>query len=335
MPRKQLAYSFKNEAKQQLNLDLLTSHAHELIAAYFGFSSLAGMDSDGVILEFSNIDEDCYSLDDDDEVEPDRALFYSRAQKFGCPESKLEALFQLLLQLIESTNLLFISYGSDIDYSLSDKNKDAVVGMFKKGHCNAVFLLQCERPKESDLYWYKQKQAGENVPANMAEFAIESEKKFLDYQLFRSSLLLLETADNLCAETALLLAKHADEDQERLYVRAAELGSCEAKSVLATGYEYKEWLEPAAKAGCASSLELLARRAADGDTNESAFEAHKWIYLSELYGYNLIQSTADNDEDYGPVFVLFEGIELPNIPEKEVAKALAVAQKIYAENSPR
>ncbi len=64
-----------------------------------------------------------------------------------------------------------------------------------------------------------------------------------------------------------------------------------------------------------------------------AIEAHKWALLAELYGENLTQTLADNDEDYGPVFVVYEGINLPKISEVQRTQAATEAAAIYQRRS--
>ncbi|ENH2301046.1 hypothetical protein ABVY30_004428, partial [Vibrio parahaemolyticus] len=65
-------------------------------------------------------------------------------------------------------------------------------------------------------------------------------------------------------------------------------------------------------------------------------EQYKLIFLNELanlYGYYPTQSIADNDEDYGPVFILYAGISLPKVSKELELKAKAEAQKVFNQHN--
>ena len=94
-----------------------------------------------------------------------------------------------------------------------------------------------------------------------------------------------------------------------------------------------EWVIRAAEGGSRDCLEELARSAASKSDDRSVFEAHKWTALATHYGFNLTQSVADNDEDYGPVYVMYEGIYLPSIKPEMKAEAQAEALKILKRHS--
>ncbi|GDY26422.1 hypothetical protein AHAT_23120 [Agarivorans sp. Toyoura001] len=341
MSKKHLAFSFKNEAQKHHNIRIAHSHSHELIAAYFGFSSLASMDTAGIILSYRDFNENTVIETDfhdeySDAPEPSFNSFIQRARDLCVQKENIPILLETLTHIIEETGTSFISY-EELEHChyppLNHNSVKAVIEAIENGRTELLALLECESPDPSGSYWYKQKLAGKVLSNSAAEWADSYEEQLNQYNLFKSCLMRL--SGNADMKTALLLVEHDEDNSETWCEIAAKLGSIEAQERMVEDYGDDTWLEPAALKGNRESLEILSREAADTHTNASAFEAHKWVYLAELYGFNLTQSLADNDEDYGPAFVIYEGVNLPKLAEEDKARAKELAQQLYNENRDR
>ncbi|MEH6472213.1 MAG: hypothetical protein V7752_13270 [Halopseudomonas sp.] len=174
---------------------------------------------------------------------------------------------------------------------------------------------------------YRERLKGTVLSGIQEEFADEYKQSLDNFKLHGS--LLIEAADKGHAVAAFELAELDGDDSEKWYRRSASLGSVDAQSVLALTYKENDWLVKAAEGGDRDCLYELAQAASNRTDEQSAIDAHKWIILADLYGYNLTQSLADNDEDYGPAFVIFEGVNLPKISAPLRAQAAREASDIY------
>jgi TPR repeat protein len=131
------------------------------------------------------------------------------------------------------------------------------------------------------------------------------------------------------ADAAFEMAEQGGEDALDWYRQAAEAGQVDAQAMLARHYREYKWFETAAEGGDFGCLYELAQEASERTDEPSRFDAHKWVYLAELYGHNLTQSRADNEEDYGPAEIIFVGVRLPELSAERRAEAARVAQSVF------
>ncbi|CAG36791.1 unknown protein [Desulfotalea psychrophila LSv54] len=67
---------------------------------------------------------------------------------------------------------------------------------------------------------------------------------------------------------------------------------------------------------------------ATSSTEAGRVRSHFWNHLTRLYGHDLTSSVADNDKDYGPVF-LSTGLQLPNVSESMRLDAVRQAEEFF------
>tara|TARA_R110002167_G_scaffold274275_2_gene480369 strand:- start:2241 stop:3266 length:1026 start_codon:yes stop_codon:yes gene_type:complete len=340
MIRKSFAFALQKQTKSDFGIDLKRSHAYEFIAAYLGFSSQAAMDTQGVL--FKSIDR---WLGDDSSTGEDQKksilLCQNRALNLDYIAEQAQLVAEVLSRMYLELDLSFIEYSEIVESfwdleEVSDDNLKSLKTLASNGNSDAIFCLACiykteTPPAERDGHWYRERQKGTVLSVVQAEFADEYKQSVDNFKLRHS--LLIEAADKGHAVAAFELAELDDGDSETWYRRSADLGCVEAQSVLALTYNENDWLVKAAEGGDRGCLYELAQAASNRTDEQSVVDAHKWIILADLYGYNLTQSLADNDEDYGPAFVIFEGVNLPKISGPLRAQAAREASDIYQGSS--
>ena len=330
MIRKNLSYDVHKLSKNY-HISLKRSHAYELIAAHFGYSSLAAMDSSG----FMRIQPTPINFDE--QGSPSCVL--ARFLQLGYNATEAELATQAIVRFVDEQNIRHIEYPSSVDESweLEDLDKKSIeeIEHLSANQPGAKYTLACinkiDQPSEGDSYWYKKKQQGIDLSPAQEQFAVEYEAQLNQFNVYYS---LLDTAANSGhGPAAFDLAELGGPDAQKYYQQAAESGCTEAQEFLGLSCNEINWKVEAAKGGSRECLEELARSSADKNDELSAFDAHMWTALARLYGFDLTQSLADNDEDYGPVFVIYEGIHLPSIASEMKVKASAEAHRIFQQYS--
>lgn len=347
MIRKQLAFTLQQQCTE-LGIELKRSHAHELIAAYWGFASQAAMDTRGLIYSESHHladpdefdDDDDFVFDNTDSEDTDESSVLGcirRAQDLGYPTPSAERVVEALERLIDSATLAFIEYDDFADTywgldSLDDELRATLEKRAEKKHPGALYALAslCRMeapPSAGDGYWYRAQQAGQTLNAVQTQFAEEYAARASHYKDYRA--LLCQAATFGHPKAAFEWAEQDEANAEHWIRRAAEGGHVAAQAAMADITGLREWQLKAAEGGDFESLYELAQEAAEKHDEASKVAAHKWVYLAELHGHNLTQTRVDNDEDYGPVEVIFEGVWLPKLSAELKAEAERAAQGVF------
>lgn len=339
MLRKQLAFFIQQQCAAESSITLKRSHIHEFIAAYLGFASQAAMDVEGAL--FENVEywelPDYKYVNDDSTTDSRQQDCILRARDLGYSLDAAEKVAATLNTLLREQALSFIDYASierlywDLE-DLSEENQRVLEGLVQKGQAGAQFALAAlyrfEEPlNENDGYWYRMQQSGRALTSVQKGFAEGYAAHLALYKHFLA--LLKQAASQGYAQAAYSLATHDHENAEFWVRRGAELGSPEAQSELATVYGESDWLERAAEGGDFDSLYELALHASRGSDEAAKVETHKWVHLAKLYGFDLTRTLVDNEEDYGPVFITFEGVWLPALSPELQAEAAKTAQCLF------
>ncbi|ADN76638.1 hypothetical protein Fbal_2436 [Ferrimonas balearica DSM 9799] len=343
MFRKELAFTLHQAVRNELP-SIKRSHCHELIAAAFGFNSRASMDAQGMLTQSALLNDgewDEYDSWDDtfDEEEPaqeysevDVNQLSTRLDALGLRTEHATRIADVISNLLREPQIVFADYGS-----LWHEDAREHIIERAKTHPNAAYALacfnECSMPPSSEAYWYNQRRQGIELNTTQIEFADEYGEAFEQANLYQS--LLKKAAQLGHADAAYVMADvvESEEEHESWLRKAANLGSVQAQSHLAIHYEESKWLECAANQGDFSCLDTLARQAFEQPNSESLIEGYKWVKLAKLYGHDLTRSIADNDEDYGPVFVLHEGIHLPKATKAQIDQAARDATETYKQYS--
>ncbi|RRC98282.1 hypothetical protein [Amphritea balenae] len=329
MIRKNFSYDIQKHSKNH-GIALKRSHAYELIAAYFGYSSQAAMDASGFMMfNMYAINYEDFSVTNVTE----------RSAQLGYSTSEADTFAQVLSRLVDEQNLSFSEYLSSMDerWELDNLEETSLQELeyLSATQPGAQYSLAClneiEPSSERDSYWFKKQQQGIELTPSQKQFADDYEAALNQFSFYRS--LLVKAANNGHGNAAFDLAEQGGNDADKYYQQAAELGCVEAQEFLGLSKNDIKWKVDAAKGGSRECLEELARSAADKNDEISAFEAHKWTALAKHYGFDLTQSLADNDEDYGPAFIIYVGLNLPSIAQEMKVEAHAEAFKIFQQYS--
>jgi len=213
--------------------------------------------------------------------EPD--LFFSRGNSFGYSTLELTLLNNEITKSLNKFNLIFISYDElTLDYFLDD---------YEYVKSDYVQLLN----------------------------TFETYKDHLISAVNRGSSIAAITLARFYED---LEEVHEIDDQTLdWYMVAAELGSIEAKSIVAFSGDSPQFLVEAAEHGDKPCIDKIARQ------ENSPEKIHYWNEVAELYGHDITSNEAISDG--GNWYVGHEGIELPVISEQAKNEAKQRAKTTF------
>ncbi|MEZ8094542.1 hypothetical protein ACED51_10650 [Photobacterium swingsii] len=341
---KQLVHAFHQSLKSLLPT-LKLGQSREIIASFYGFKSAASLIKAGfVILNYNCWD---YESDEDDEFRPRSRSLPSLVNE-KCVRSRLQQLSNTLLSdpQVEEKILLHISqdvsikqcefyYWNEIAPWMVDRLGDQLIEkLINESNASAAYsyavhhFSEFEIDEDSDPhedYWYKKYISGEVLEGGALRFAKEYEEKL---SLKSQYLSLIKRAADLGSKEAMMeYAEYTDDiGAIRELAKQGYYPAIESAYDVYGDMQYEELLAYSGHRG--AILHLMEKYERSSKENEQ----YKLVFLSELanlYGYYPTQSIADNDEDYGPVFVIYEGISLPQINDELKQKAKTEAHIIF------
>ncbi|MCG6308941.1 hypothetical protein K6U49_10125 [Vibrio alginolyticus] len=346
---KQLVHAFHQSLKNYLP-DLKLGQSREVVASFYGFKSSASLIKVGFVLSEYDLDSrqaDFY--DDEFNQHNETPLLLTneknvrhrlrRLSKAVLADARLEE--QVLLHIRNNLflkNCKFYSWneiepwmvdslGEELVEKLSHEGNAAAAYSYAVHHFDGIEIDDNAGPHED--YWYKKYISGEVLEGGALRFAKEYEEKLSVQSEYLS---LLKRAAELGSKEAMMqLAENTDDVEViRELAKQGYYPAIEFAYEVYSDTQYEELL--AFSGNTAAILNLMEKY--EHSSKES--EQYKLIFLNELanlYGYYPTQSIADNDEDYGPVFILYEGISLPKVSKELELKAKAEAQKVFNQHN--
>ncbi|MCF7200685.1 hypothetical protein [Pseudomonas oligotrophica] len=341
---KELAYNAKRQLESATQHPFRHAHVHELLAACFGFKSQASLSTDHVLVVF------------DAPLAPSPeclATLQKRLTELGY-SSVADTAGTALLQLVHELRLgavpieavvreLSGEEWADADWEADDFGNpsqpgidwerigllaDSLVIAAQRNHAQAHFALallyrgdELEETEGSE-YWHSQMLQGRQLTGIELEWAMAYRQQVSDSE--REAFHLREAASLGCSEARLELslcsAYEAEETNDfeaakRSYAEAASLGDVDAMRALIYTYD-----------------------------QSNLFQNWVWVYLSELLGSDLRQSTLQayhdggmyagqlyDDDQGGPLYVDGdEGVDLASISTEQELEARRVAQQLFS-----
>lgn len=342
---KQLVHAFHQSLKNHLP-DLKLGQSREVIASFYGFKSAASLVQAGFVLSEYDLDSGQADFYDEELNQHDETqLLFTNEQnvrhrlrklfKAVLEDGKLEE--QILSYICNNLflkNCKFYSWNEIEPWMVDSLGEKLVEKLGCEGNASAAYSYAVHHFEDIELdgdtdphedYWYKKYISGESLEGGALRFAKEYEEKLSVHSEYRS---LLKRAAELGSKEAMMqLAENTDDaDAIRELAKQGYYPAIEYVYDVYGDNQYEELL--AFRGNEEAILNLMEKYEHSSKENEQ----YKLILLNELsnlYGYRPTQSIADNDEDYGPVFVLYEGISLPQVSEEMKLKAKTEAQKVF------
>ncbi|MGF1868430.1 hypothetical protein [Photobacterium indicum] len=347
---KQLIHAFHQSLKSHLP-DLKLGQSREVVASFYGFNSAASLIKAGFVLPEYGFDSRDDEFNDDEEFSP-RFRSQPSLVNESCVRFRLRKLSNTILSdpQLEEKILLHISHDvflkqckfydwKEIAPWMVDSLGDKLVEKLScEGNASAAYSYAVHHFSEIEIdddtdphedYWYKRYISGEILEGGALRFAKEYEKNLSVQSQYLS--LLKRAADLGSREAMMEHAEHTDDaDAIRELAKQGYYPAIEFAYEVYSDTQYEELLSFSGHK--AAILHLMEKYEHSSKENEQ----YRLVVLNELanlYGYYPTQSIADNDEDYGPVFVLYEGISLPQVNEELKLKAKAEAQKVFNQHN--
>ncbi|QPK03399.1 hypothetical protein [Vibrio kanaloae] len=344
MLNKQLVHAFHQSLKSLLP-DIKLGQSREILASYYGFKSAASLIKAGFVIP----SYDCWYIEpnEDDEFSP-RSKPQPSLPHENYVRSRLQQLSNTLLSdpQLEEKVLLHISQDNSIkqcefyhwneiapwmvDYLgdqlierlISEDNASAAYS-YATHHFSEIEIDDDSEPHED--YWYKKYISGEILEGGALRFAKEYEEKL---SLKSQYLSLIKRAADLGSKEAMMVyAEHTDDvGAIRKLAKQGYYPAIESTYDVYGDSQHEELLAYNGHEGAILHLMEKYERTSKED------EQYRLVFLNELanlYGYYPSQSIADNDEDYGPAFVIYEGISLPKINDELKEKAKTEARIVF------
>ncbi|NIY92028.1 hypothetical protein [Vibrio diazotrophicus] len=340
---KQLVHAFHQSLKNHLP-DLKLGQSREVIASFYGFKSAASLVQAGFVLPEYDLDSRQADFYDEESHQHDELLFTNeqnvrhrlrKLSKAVLADAKLEE--QILLHMSNNLflkNCKFYSWNEIEPWMVDSLGEELVEKLSYEGNASAAYSYAVHHFEDIEIedytdphedYWYKRYISGEVLEGSALRFAKEYEEKLSVQSEYLS---LLKRAAALGSKEAMLqLAENTDDvDSIRELAKQGYYPAIEYVYDVYGDNQYEEFL--AFRGNEEAILNLVEQ--CENSSKES--EKYRLVFLNELanlYGYRPTQSIADNDEDYGPVFVLYEGISLPQVSEEMKLKAKTEARKVF------
>ena len=345
---KQLVHTFHQSLKSLLP-DIKLGQSREIVASFYGFKSAASLITAGFIIH----DDNCWDIkpnEDDELINPRLSLVHEDSVR-----TRIQQLFHTLLsdQQLEEKVLLHISQDNSIQqykfYHWNDiepwmvdyLGATLIERLISEDNASAVYSYAVYHFGESKInddsephedYWYKRYTSGEILEGGALRFAKEYEEKLSQKPQYLSQkpqyLSLIKKAADLGNKEAMMeYAEYTDDvDTIRELAKQGFYAAIEYTYDIDGDRQYEELL---AYNGHEEAILNLMEKYECSSKEE---EQYRLVFLNELanlYGYYPTQSIADNDEDYGPVFVVYAGISIPDINEELKQKAKTEARIVF------
>lgn len=347
---KQLVHAFHQSLKNHLP-DLKLGQSREVIASFYGFKSAASLVQAGFVLSEYDLDSEQADFYDEELNQHDETqLLFTNEQnvrhrlrklsKAVLADGKLEE--QILSHISNSLllkNCKFYSWNEIEPWMVDSLGEKLVEKLGYEGNASAAYSYAVHHHFEDieldgntdpyEDYWYKRYISGEVLEGGALRFAKEYEEKLSVQSEYLSQ---LKRAAELGSKEAMMqLAENTDDvDAVRELAKQGYYPAVELAYEVYSDTQYEEQL------ACSGHVGAIRNLMEKYEHSSKENEQYKLIFLNELanlYGYRPTQSIADNDEDYGPVFVLYEGISLPQVSEEMKLKAKAEARKVFNQHN--
>lgn len=341
---KQLVHAFHQSLKSLLP-DIKLGQSREIVASFYGFKSAASLIKAGFIIPNYN----CWDMKPS---EDDEFSLRSKPQLSLAHENSVRTRLQQLYHTrfsdprLEEKVLLHISQDNSIKqckfYHWNDiepwmvayLGDPLIERLISEDNASAVYSYAVYHSSEREIdddsephedYWYKRYISGEILEGGALRFAKEYEEKlFLKSQYIS---LIKKAADLGNKEAMMEYAEYNDDvDTIRELAKQGYYPAIESTYDIYGDRQYEELL--AYNGHEEAILNLMEKY----EHSLKEGEQYRLVFLNELanlYGYYPTQSIADNNEDYGPVFVIYEGISLPEINDELKQKAKTEARIVF------
>lgn len=344
MPIKSFVFHFVKQASSFSSAPVTRSHAYELLAAASGYHSYAAFTQTSI---WSFGFRTLHDINFDAVITRYQTLGYSGST------TEIAQLIQKLMREYVAHPISIIDLIKELNYGEPSEDREKLIACLEAQNnknglihyaLGKLLTLPDEYGEQPNSYWYQQLRTGKTLDETQNAFANEYQI-YLDernkaQQHFRTA------AEYGCALGLLGLAVHFENPQffnARISADDLPNGTYDPLEVALLGQEmgyeteYTQWLFSACGQG---NIEAI-KAAVDDLDNNNPLLSHTLAELSALLGSDIREGSYfavdehgnETDGDHhGPMYAAgYDGAELPQIPDEDLATAKAVAARWHKE----